>query len=107
MWFTADFPAIRFSQKVFFPIPFGATTPSPVMTTRRRRPKRSSNFRRTDLDTVALDPRKTQLLSPIVLSEIGPRPAAHHPQKRPYSREVGALTTSPADGAGTSATSHP
>jgi len=33
---TADFPAVKFSQNTSLPMPFGATTPSPVITTRRR-----------------------------------------------------------------------
>src|SRR5882672_432799 len=33
---TADLPLIRLSQNCSFPMPFGAITPSPVMTTRRR-----------------------------------------------------------------------
>src|SRR5688572_11331467 len=33
---TADFPARRLFQKFSFPRPLGATTPRPVMTTRRR-----------------------------------------------------------------------
>src|SRR3990172_1618878 len=32
---TADLPAMRFCQKVSLPIPLGATTPRPVITTRR------------------------------------------------------------------------